>query len=132
MDAIKRLEISKREAWLRIGRYALPIFLVVAIPLVLGIFLWSSVPRDPLKTACEKIEYGMLSKEVQEIVGHTKVSSWWSSRREMDGVGMMVFDSDQGELMIIQTSDGRVAKKEYREFRRRETFFARLRRWVGI
>ena len=123
MDASNRLEIPKREAWLRIGRFAIPTFLGMVILLVIGIYIWSIVPRDPLEIAYEKIEEGMPTEEALAIV---------SRPEELD-----LFDWEPGKhwwlgnkcALEIQTSEGRVIRKEL--FFLRETFFDRLRRWVG-
>jgi hypothetical protein len=125
MDASNRLEIPKRAAWLRIGRVAIPMFLGLVFLLVLGIYIRSSVPRDPLEIAYEKIEEGMPTEEAMAIV---------SRPEEVDDLlnwepGKHWWWGDDACALEIQTSDGRVIKKELFFFR--ETFFDRLRRWVG-
>jgi hypothetical protein len=130
MDAINRLGIPKREEWLRIGRYAIPILLGLVILLVLGIFLWSSVPRDPLEIASEKIERGMSTNEAREIVERLDVPAGTIRGREHDP-NIMIFHSDQG-LLLIHSMDDQVIKKTYNSGFRRKSFFDRLRRWLGL
>jgi hypothetical protein len=69
MDTSNKLETPKREAWLTIGRYAIPILLGLVVLSVLGIYLWPRPSRHPLEIACEKIEEGMLNEDAIDIVG---------------------------------------------------------------
>jgi hypothetical protein len=125
MDPRNRSEIPKREAWLRIGRFAIPIFLGLILLSVLVIYLWPRVPRDPLEIAYEKIKEGMPTEEAIAIVSRLE--------EEPD-----LLDWEPGKhwwwgdtcILEIQTSEGRVIKKELVFWR--ETFFDRLRRWVGL
>src|SRR6516165_2082055 len=129
MDASNKLEIPKREAWLRIRRYAVPIFIGLVILLVLGTYFWTRESRDPLELACEEIEEGMAIHEALGVVKRTAVPPWTISRTEIrrteDDPGMMIVYSDKGRLKIIHSGDGLVVKKGYREFHR-ESFFDRL------
>jgi hypothetical protein len=129
MDATNNLEIPKREAWLRIGRFAIPVFLGFVVLSVLGIYLWPREARDPLKTAYEKIEEGMSAQEVREIVERIDVPAGTITTEEY-GSSIIIFDSDQGKLIII-SSDGLVEKKEYHDFTGK-SLFHRVRRWLGL
>src|SRR5262249_26533091 len=94
----------------------LAIFFGLILLLVVGICLWSRVPRDPLEIAFEKIEEGMPTEEAMAIVSRPEETDdllywepgkhfWWGDTCALE----------------IQTSDGRVIKKEL--FFLRETFF---------
>ena len=127
MDASNRLETPKRKAWLRIGRFAIPIFVGLVILLGLGIHVWSR-GRDPLEIANAEIVEGISTKEARGIVGRLDVPAG-TIMRWQDDADIMVFNSGQGHL-VIEARDGCVTKKTYNKFGR-VTFRNRLRRWLG-
>ena len=128
MNATNSPEIPTREAWLRILRYATPIFLGMVILLGLGIYIWSK-GRDPLEIASEKIEVGMPTQEALEIVWRLDVPAGTIGRGKRDQEPPILFQSDQG-LLALESMNDRVVKKEYAEFHY-ESSFVRLRRWLG-
>lgn len=135
MDARNRLETPIRGAWLSNGRFAKLIFLGLVIFSVLGIYFWSSGPRDPLKIVNEKIEMGMSTQEARGIVlqdlGIVKSIDVpvRRGRDQADGRGQMTFYSDQG-VLVIDSMDDQVVKKVHIE-RVRVSVFDRVRRWLG-
>jgi hypothetical protein len=131
MDASNKLETPKREAWLRIGRFALPIFLGMVVLLGLGIYLLTR--EDPLKTAYEKIEKGMSTQEALQIVGRPEDLIIATTPEFQNVVFVMpqqhVWLNENFELEIL-TKDDRVVLKEL--YTVGEPFFDRLRGWLGL
>src|SRR5262245_9222564 len=129
MEASNRLERPKREAWLRISRFATPIFLGLVILLVPGIYFWTRESRDPLEIAHEKIEEGMTTEEALAIVGRIDVPA--GTIRKMDEGSMAISFSSERGVLGIRAKDGLVVGKSY-YLRPRNSFFGRLRRLVGL
>jgi hypothetical protein len=105
-----------------------------------ALYLWSSRPqRDPLAVAYEKIEEGMLTNEAIAIVGREGDSGGFTwdingDPREMTFDEWFGFD-DSHELMCkleIRSRDGRVVKKNLESYRKTESAWERIRRWLGI
>jgi hypothetical protein len=130
MDASNRLEIPKQEAWLRIGRLAIPIFVGLVVLLVFSIYSWTRDSQDPLKTAYERIEEGMPTQEARKIVEGIDVPAGTITGTEEFGPRIIMFEGDKGKLIVF-SSDGLVEKMEYRDYTR-QSLFHRLRRWVGL
>src|SRR5262245_55421098 len=102
MDTGNRLETPKREAWLRTGRYAIPVFFGLVIFLVLGIYSWTRESRDPLEIAHEKIEEGMSTQEALAIVERIDVPAGTITSTEF-GSRIIMFESDKGKLIVFSS-----------------------------
>src|SRR5262249_21975152 len=104
----------------------------VVILLGLGAYFTYRASRDPLGIAYEKIEEGMPTQEARTIVErNSPAGSIWESPYHLEAPGpeLLIYRSDQGELIINSMND-RVVETKYIE-RYRVSVFDRLRRWLG-
>jgi hypothetical protein len=130
MDARDRLEIPERETWLRIGRFAMPVFIGLVVLLGLGIYILSSVPRDPLEIACEKIVEGMSTEEAIAIIGRPRDDAHFWPDIGRRPITHEIWDGKIGRLEI-SSCDERVVYKRFQPYRMSPTPWQRIRRWLG-
>lgn len=110
--------------------------------LVAGYFVYGWLTASPInRDTFERIENGMTLKEVEELIGlppgeYEKGVMYWyaepGSMFGMKGDKCESWSSNNGQIVVWVSPEGKVTDKDFNEPLERESTFDTLRRWLGF